>query len=144
VAAWRTAGPGDEGAVADLMHGFYEESGATWERGAARRALAHLLHAPELGRVLLADGGYLVLTFGYSLEFGGRDAFIDEFYVRPETRGRGLGRAGIEHAATTCRAAGVQAIHLEVEDSNPDAARLYERMGFTFHSRRLMTWRLDT
>lgn len=142
MASWRPAGPADEDRVADLMLAFYEESGADWDQAAARRALAHLLHNPDLGCVLLAADGYLVLTFGYSLEFGGRDAFIDEFYVRPQARGRGLGRAGIEHAAAICRGAGVHAIHLEVEDTNPDAARLYDRIGFAFHSRRLMTWRL--
>ena len=56
--------------------------------------------ARALGRVLgpLIDGtagaiwlirekqgvlGYVALCFGYSIEFGGRDAFIDEIYVAP-------------------------------------------------------------
>ena len=84
-----------------------------------------------------------MLTFGHSFELGGRDALIDELYVRPESRGRGLGRAGIEHAAV-CRAAGAGAIRLEVDDTNPDAPRLYDRMGFALDRRRLMSWRLPT
>ena len=45
-------------------------------------ALGALLQEPAAGQVwLITDGadpvGYLVVTFGYSLEFGGRDAFID-------------------------------------------------------------------
>jgi hypothetical protein len=37
--AWRIAGPPDEDAVASLMLAFYEESGADWDRAAARQAL---------------------------------------------------------------------------------------------------------
>jgi hypothetical protein len=48
------------------------------------RALAE----QDLGQVwvLVRDhqpAGYMVITFGYSLEFGGRDAFIDELFVEP-------------------------------------------------------------
>ncbi len=153
MSAWRTGGPSDEDAVAALMLAFHEESGAHRDRAAARKALAHLIRSPELGRVLVADGGSMVLTVGCSparpwVASGihacgrGRDAFIDEPYVRPDARSRGLGRSGIEHAAAVCRPAGVPAIHLEVEDSNPDAARPYDRMGFTVHTRRVMTWPL--
>jgi hypothetical protein len=60
----------------------------------ARSALKDLLKDPSRGVVwLICDGhsavGYLALTFGYSLEFHGRDAFIDELYIRPTYRGRG-------------------------------------------------------
>ncbi|MGZ3698945.1 MAG: GNAT family N-acetyltransferase, partial [Bdellovibrionota bacterium] len=36
--------------------------------------------------------GYLLLTFGFSLEYKGRDAFIDEFFLNERWRGRGLGK----------------------------------------------------
>ena len=28
--------------------------------------------------------GYIALGYGYAIEFAGRDAFIDEFYILPE------------------------------------------------------------
>jgi len=60
----------------------------------ARSALKDLVTDPSRGIVwLICDGdaavSYLVLTFGYSLEFHGRDAFIDEVYIRPTHRSRG-------------------------------------------------------
>ncbi len=53
----------------------------------ARGALEVLVGDETLGRVwvICAAGaaiGYVVLTLGYSLEYGGRDACIDELYVR--------------------------------------------------------------
>ena len=44
---------------------------------------------------LMIAVGYLVLTLGYSLEYGGRDAFIDEVYIRSSYRGRGIGTAAL-------------------------------------------------
>jgi GNAT superfamily N-acetyltransferase len=37
--------------------------------------------------------GYLVITWGWGIESGGREALIDEIYVTPEYRGQGLASA---------------------------------------------------
>ena len=108
------------------------------------RALAQVLADGSPGRVWLIEragkpAGYLVLTFGFSLEFGGRDAFIDELYVREEFRGRGLGRRAIELAERACRERGVAALHPEVERADTGAQELYRRSGFRDHDRYLMT-----
>jgi hypothetical protein len=31
--------------------------------------------------------GHLIITLGYSVEYGGRDGFIDDLYLVPEVRG---------------------------------------------------------
>jgi ribosomal protein S18 acetylase RimI-like enzyme len=88
--------------------------------------------------------GYVALCFGYSIEFGGRDAFIDEIYVAPSHRGRGIGRTVLERLDAHAAALGVRALHLEVDHHNP-AARLYERVGFRSRERyRLMSKPLAT
>jgi ribosomal protein S18 acetylase RimI-like enzyme len=87
--------------------------------------------------------GYLVLTWGYSLEFHGRDAFIDELYVAPAHRGVGVGRDAVAFAETACREHGAGAVHLEVELDNERAHGLYRRSGFAERGLRLMTKRLD-
>lgn len=107
-------------------------------------ALRALLADDRLGCVLLAeDGGelvgYAVLGFGYSLEFHGRDAFVDELYVRDVARGKGIGSLVLDAAEMACRARGIRALHLESGHGNPDATRLYERRGFKAHERHLMT-----
>jgi ribosomal protein S18 acetylase RimI-like enzyme len=101
-----------------------------------------------LGHVWLIDeggapAGYAVMTLGYSLEFGGRDAFVDELYIRPAYRRRGLGRRAVEVVATYCRDTGVQALHLEVGRENEAAQALYRQAGFADRRHWLLTRRLD-
>jgi ribosomal protein S18 acetylase RimI-like enzyme len=130
------------------MRALYEEDGSTPLRAAgAEAALRGLLAAPDRGLVWVIEqgedaAGYLVLTWGYSLEFHGRDAFIDELYVGPRYRGAGLGRQAVEWAERACRAHGAGAVHLEVETDNERAHTLYRRSGFAERGRRLMTKRL--
>jgi GNAT superfamily N-acetyltransferase len=40
--------------------------------------------------------GYIVLTLGDSLEYHGRDAFVDEIYIRESHRGKGIGAQAIK------------------------------------------------
>ena len=89
-----------------------------------------------------AVAGYLVVCFGWSLEFQGRDAFVDELYVREAFRGQGLGTRALEVAADLCRASGVRALHLEVERRNTRAQDVYRRAGFVDREYYLMTRRL--
>jgi diamine N-acetyltransferase len=145
--ALRPATLDDVAALIDLMRAFYTEDGHAFREEAARRALVGLLQEPGHGRVFVIEtgggiAGYAAVTFGYSLEFHGRDAFLDELYVRPERRGAGLGRAAIERAAEICRAEGIGAIHLEVGPGNDAAHRLYEAAGFADRAHHLMTRRL--
>jgi len=133
-------------AVLDLMERFYAEDRYPFDREKARAALEPFLADPALGRAwLFKDGGaavgYFVLTLGWSLEYGGRDAFVDELFVSPSHRGRGLGRRALEVIDEACRELGVHALHLEVEKNNVRAAELYRKRGFEDHDRRLMTRR---
>ena len=83
--------------------------------------------------------GYLALTIGFSIEAGGRDAFVDELLVEEGWRGRGIGTRAIEFALQECARLGVCRLNLEVERGNPDARRLYLRAGFVDHERHLMS-----
>jgi len=107
------------------------------------RALEALLRTDDRGFVLVAEHGglvgYVVVGFGFSLEFAGQDAFVDELYVEPDERGVGAGTALLAEAERQCLAAGVHALHLEVDHANADARRLYERTGYQAHPRHLMT-----
>jgi GNAT superfamily N-acetyltransferase len=141
------AGPADAELLVGMMREFYEHERMEFEEGAARRALGELLGDRRLGRVhLIREGaevaGYLVLTFGFSLEFGGRDAFVDELFLRANWRGRGVGRRALEFAAEVCRGEGVRALHLEVDHVNTVAQALYRKSGFRDHDRHLLTKRI--
>ncbi|HJR53756.1 MAG TPA: GNAT family N-acetyltransferase [Gemmatimonadota bacterium] len=130
------------------MREFYNGERLPYDEAVLRGALAALWAEPLHGAAWLAraDGepvGYGILCCGFSLEYGGRDAFIDELYVRPGWRDRGIGNRLLDAMEARCRAAGIVALHLEVDHDNPDGLRLYTRRGFVDHRRHLMTKWLD-
>lgn len=98
--------------------------------------------ARAAGGTVRAPLGYLVLTFGYSLEHHGRDALVDELYVAAGRRGQGIGQALLAVAVDHCRSLGIRSVHLQAAHANADAKRLYERLGWVRHERHLMTRRL--
>lgn len=141
----RSAGPEEVDRLLGMIRAFYVEDGTIrYVPERLRPAILRLLGDPSLGRLWLIDAeypavGYLVAVWGYSLEWHGRDAFVDELYVEPAHRGRGIGSRALELAEEACREAGVRALHLEVERPNTRAQELYRRMGFRDHDRYLMT-----
>jgi ribosomal protein S18 acetylase RimI-like enzyme len=142
--SFRLATPADVPALLDLQQKFYEGEGYPYDRAVMDRAMRELIGDPYLGRIFLAGDppvGYLVVTFGFSLEFGGRDAFVDELYVGEASRRQGIGAGGLLVAEDACREAGIRALHLEVEHVNTRARALYERAGYEVHDRHLMTKR---
>ncbi|MDQ3919863.1 MAG: GNAT family N-acetyltransferase [Acidobacteriota bacterium] len=142
--AFQKATRADVEELLPLMRGLYEHDRLPFDEAATRVALERLLEDERLGGVWLIKSGasavgYIVLAFGYSLEFRGRDAFLDELYLRPEARGRGTGRKALEFVEGVCRSQGVRALHLEVERANTGAQALYRKSGFVDHDRYLMT-----
>ncbi|MGV6812503.1 MAG: GNAT family N-acetyltransferase [Brevirhabdus sp.] len=84
--------------------------------------------------------GYIAISFGFSIELGGRDAFVDEFYIRKAVRGRGMGAQVLQLILPQLAAMEVKAIHMEVDRDNTRAQKLYERAGFRVRSQyHLMT-----
>ncbi len=71
--------------------------------------------------------GFALLSKTYSQEAGGLSVTIEEIYIEPEYRGRGLGTAFFEYLKREIPA---MRFRIEVEDDNIGAKRLYERMGF--------------
>lgn len=128
-----------------LIQEFYRESGdIVFDPVLTKTAVEQLLSNNSLGYALLIQLestiiGYLILTLGYSLEYYGRDAFIDEFYIREGYRGKGIGSRALEFAQNFCKNIGVRALHLEVDRANTRAQTLYRKAGFVDHDRYLMT-----
>ena len=134
----------DIDALLAMMPDLYAHDALAFDEAVARRALLGVIGDDTFGHVfliLLASEvvGYAVLTFGYSLEFHGRDAFVDELYLRDEYRGQGIGKRALEFLTEVCVAEGVSALHLEVERSNTQAQAVYRKFGFEDHDRYLMT-----
>ncbi|HZE27960.1 MAG TPA: GNAT family N-acetyltransferase [Terriglobales bacterium] len=142
--SFRIATEGDAEPLLAMMREYYAYDGHAFDEPKARVALLTFLRESSFGRAWLIcereiPVGYIVLTFGYSLEYLGRDAFIDEFYLRESHRGRGWGRKALEFVEHEARASEVRLIHLEVVRKNRAAKEVYRRAGYADHDHYLMS-----
>ncbi|MFV2038270.1 MAG: GNAT family N-acetyltransferase, partial [Paracoccaceae bacterium] len=120
--------------LAPLVAAFHEYAGIRRSEAERAAALLPLLSGTPHGIVYLvgprrAPVGYIVISFGYSVAIGGIDGFIDEFFIRPSVRGRGIGSEVLAALLPALGEHGVKALHLEVSPDN-SARRLYRRAGF--------------
>lgn len=118
-----------------LVADYHGEEGIDQSEDTRRGAILPLLEGSPHGVIYLmgparAPIGYVAVSFGWSIEFGGMDGFVDEIYVRPAVRGRGIGTEVLHTLPKALAKAGMKAIHLEVGNENPRARKLYEKLGF--------------
>ena len=142
--SFQLAAESDASTLLEFMREYYAFDGHGFDPQKSQTALLTLLRDPTLGRSwLILDGdlpvGYIVLCLGYSLEFLGRDAFVDELYLRESHRRRGWGRKAMEFAEEAARSLGVTTIHLEVTQPNTVAKQFYHKLGFRDHEHSLMS-----
>ena len=113
------------------------------------KSVERLLNDETLGEVWLIRKsdqliGYIVVCFGYSIEFGGREVVIDEFYIEAPERGMGVGAEALGRLKEIMRAHDVVAIQLEVGQHNDRAKSLYVKSGFSYRDKyQLMTIALE-
>ncbi|MEO1106469.1 MAG: GNAT family N-acetyltransferase [Pseudomonadota bacterium] len=142
-AALRLARPEDLDRLMSLVSAFHGEEGIEQDDQKRRAALTPLLEGIPHGCVYLigpgrAPLGYVILTFGWSVEFGGMDAFVDEIYIRPAVRGRGIATEVLLELPKALAGAGLTALHLEVDRTNEAAQKLYLRTGFKARERYML------
>jgi len=142
--SFRLAGENDTGVLLGMMREYYAYDGHAFDPERAHVALLAFLREPIFGGAwLICDDstpvGYIVLTLGYSLEYLGRDAFIDEFYLRESYRGKGGGKRALAYVEDQARALEVRSIHLEVVRPNAGAKKVYRKGGYVDHHHYLMS-----
>ena len=129
------AKPEDAEKLITMVAAFHAEMGFDTDRAHHEGALIPLLEGSPYGAVWLigpklSPVGYLVICFGWSVEFGGMDAFVDEIYIRPAVRRRGMGAEALNSMALTLKDSGVRALHLEVDRDNATAQEFCRRARF--------------
>jgi diamine N-acetyltransferase len=129
--------------ILEFMESFYNLEQCHFEPDIAGKALLKLVNDPSLGYAWLIyykgkAVGYIVLTFGFSLEYNGRDAFLDEIFITEEYRNRGIGKKAMEFIDEMCLKYGVNAILLKVKKKNVPARKLYKKFNFQESNRCLM------
>lgn len=126
-------------AILAMQRAFYAEEGYPYDDERMGAALAELLRDSALGRAWLAtrEGqpvGYLILTYGYSVERGGRVALVDELYARTDARGQGIGSALLTAAEAHCREAGIAARQASPRCCSKSSGATRARIGSTYAS----------
>jgi ribosomal protein S18 acetylase RimI-like enzyme len=118
--------------------------GGVWliERLALPGAGSAALTDPPPNDATATPIGYAIVTFGYDLEFAGRDAWLTELWIDDDARNNGAGGTALALLDVELRPLGVRALHLQVRPENP-ALRLYERAGFERSRRLILTRRLS-
>ena len=140
----RSATRDDVPLLIELMTEFYAESNFPLPVVNARRAFERLLSDPRLGGVWIATtdegaAGYVVLTVGFGMEYGGLRGFIDDLFVRPSARGRGVASALLTAMTEECVARAVLLLNVEVGPDNDVARRVYARAGLADSGRLLLS-----
>src|SRR2546426_7000560 len=97
-------------------------------------AIQGLLRRPERGRILVAlEGGRPVgvaaFSFAWPLEYADRSAWLEELYVEPAARGRGIGTRLLRAALPVAAAAGAPVVGLGGGARHPRAAPLHRPRG---------------
>lgn len=130
----REAGVEDAGDVARLLHAFnseFEES--TPDVATLTERTRRLLGAGEITVLLAGAGpdGISLFRFRPALWAEGLECYLQELYVAPALRGRGIGRALLTATIELAREAGAAGVDLNTGETDTEARGLYESMGFT-------------
>lgn len=121
--------------VLPLVSGFYRHFDFPWNEARKRQVLSEVLASPQIGRLWLVRDrddavGYALVIYFLSLEFDGRVAVLDEFFLEPRSRGKGLGGWVLRRLREQVAEEGIGVIRLEVDERHREAAALYAREGF--------------
>lgn len=133
--------------ILEMMQNFNAMFDYPFDRVRVANNLSFFVHSKHLGQIWTIHNenliiGYLVMAHGFSFEYGGRDAFIDEFYLKQSFRSMGIGKMALDFVSTQAQRLNIKAIHLEVELENAKAQQLYLKNGFVDNRRTLLTKRL--
>ena len=127
--------PADEiAAMLPLAAQYYQEDELAFDAARFQRALATAL-AQDRGSawwLYVADErvGYALMMDGWSIEFGGLVTTLDEIFVLPAWRGKGLASQAIMALRDQFAARGGVSMSMETTPDNFSAQKLYQRLGF--------------
>jgi len=133
----------DADTVVGMMRDFYAIDNYPMDVAVSKGLYLEFIENDSLGKgwTISVDGeiaGYAILTFVFSFEYKGRIAFLDELYLSPATRGKGIGKQAVSFLTEQAKLHSVKIIYLEVEGHNTLAQKLYLSAGYELHNRGLM------
>lgn len=132
-----------------MMQEFNSIDNYPFDKNKTEKNLFELINNKNLGRIWLIKSnniiiGYVVLAFGFSFEYGGRDAFIDELFIKADFRNKGIGQKTMSFLEEKARELNINTLHLEVETHNNNASKLYVKNGFKNNDRKLLSKKISS
>jgi ribosomal protein S18 acetylase RimI-like enzyme len=95
---------------------------------------ARLLGLPEIVAVVAEDGGaavgFALVSLRPAIWFDGPVSQLEELYVVPTLRDRGVGTQVLDLCRELVREKGSPEMHINVDEVDTDTRRFYERHGF--------------
>lgn len=139
---------GDIDTILDMMRVYYEYDGLQFIEENARRRLIEFISDPALGWLWLIQSetetvGYVCLIRGYGLEHG-RNALIDELFIKEEFRGQRYGEGTVSFLEEVARREGIESLHGDVERHNEKASVFWMKRGFRRYDRYAMVKVFET
>ncbi len=133
----------DIGKTVLMMQDFYAIDNYPIDPEVSKSLLEEFIDNEDLGKgwiILNNDevAGYVILTFVFSFEYKGRIAFLDELYISPSGRGKGIGKQALDFIHEQALDLSINIIYLEIEGHNTIAQKLYLSKDFNVHNRNLM------
>ena len=117
-----------------LMTAFYAESHYQLDQEFASLAFADALSGQRHCHIWIIESdevsvGYVLLSLRFAMEYGGMIGHIDDLYIAPEQRSKGLSTALLETLRGFCVQQKVCALTVEVAHDNAAAQAAYRRLG---------------
>ena len=144
----RLAHQADINIILDFMLDYYRIEEIKFNRQKSKITLEDFITKDNHGSIwMICSGseqiGYFCLAYSYTLEQYGKDCFLDEIYIKPEYRKRGIGTEIMGFIARYLREKNFKAIHLVVHDNNQSAFKYYLKNGFKAHKASFMTKKIN-
>lgn len=119
-----------------MILALYRESptGQKMSLAKIRRTIAEFTARPDKGAITIVRCGgrivgYYILVYFWSNEYGGNIVHVDELFIKPRWRSKGLGAACLRHIAAL-PVKNLRGLHLETAPDNLRARAFYAREGF--------------
>ena len=133
--------------ITQMMQDFYAIDNYPMDVEVAKNLFHEFISNENLGKSWLIYSeneivGYIILTFIFSFEYGGKIAFVDELFIKETARGKGIGKEAIQFIQREVPKLSLKLLYLEVEPHNENAQKLYLAHDFELHNRKLMKYKV--
>ncbi|WP_374398645.1 GNAT family N-acetyltransferase [Flavobacterium sp.] len=133
--------------ITQMMQNFYAIDNYPMDIEVAKTLFQEFITNEHLGKSWLIYSeneivGYIILTYIFSFEYGGKIAFLDELFIKETARGKGFGKEAIQFIQGEVPKLSLKLLYLEVEPHNENAQKLYLAHDFEIHNRKLMKYKV--